>query len=259
MKNASYNSTIFLFILFTLSVKVFSQASLRFSYHKFGNEKGDTIPYRLLFPDYDTLRRYPLVIFLHGSGERGKDNEAQLKWGVMNFATDQVMAMHPAFVIAPQCPLDDDWSNFDENEKSREIILRPQPTRSMMLVIGLIRHLVKTFAVDTNRIYITGLSSGGYGTFDAIQRFPHLFAAAVPICGGGDASKANLIAHIPIWIFHGSEDLGVNTMNSVDMEEALIKSGGHPGLTLYPGVGHFAWLAAYSDPIVINWIFRQYK
>ena len=237
----------------------FAQSSSRFSFNKYTNGKGDTLNYRMLFPDYDTLRKYPLVIFLHGSGECGKDNEAQLKWGVMNFATDQAMVMHPAFVIAPQCPENQDWSDFSENTRTRELRLQPSPSKPMQLLIELVHRLIKTFSVDTTRIYITGLSMGGYGTFDAIERYPHLFAAAVPVCGGGDVSRAASIAHIPVWIFHGSEDSGVNALYALDMTEALTNAGAHPGLTFYPGVGHFSWLAAYSDPLMMEWLFRQHK
>lgn len=261
MKNSVLKSVLLSLTLCCLSGSnpTTAQSSSRFSYNKFFNGKGDTLNYRFLFPDYDTLQKYPLVIFLHGSGERGNDNEAQLKWGVMNFATDQAMAMHPAFVVAPQCPENQDWSNFDENEKTREIRLRPSPSKPMELVIELIHELVKTFSVDTNRIYITGLSMGGYGTYDALERYPRLFSAAVPVCGGGDVSKAASIAHIPIWIFHGSEDSAVNPLYSLDMITALTEAGSHAGLTFYPGTGHFSWLAAYSDPLMMEWLFKHLK
>jgi predicted peptidase len=261
MKKYSVKSIVLIVSIcwFTGSNGILAQSSSRFSIHKYISEQGDTLNYRLLFPDYDTIQRYPLIIFLHGSGERGSDNEAQLKWGVMNFATDQAMSAHPAFVIAPQCPSNQSWSNFYENEKTREILLQPSPSKPMALVVELIRQLIKTYSVDTNRIYITGLSMGGYGTFDAIERYPRLFAAAVPVCGGGDVSKAASIAHIPMWIFHGSEDPGVNPLYSIDMISALTKAGSHAGLTYYPGVGHFAWLAAYSDPLMMEWLFRQHK
>lgn len=234
-----------------------AQSSSRWSREKYVNTEGDTLNYRLLYPDYNLSRKYPLVIFLHGSGERGNDNEAQLKWGVANFSTDRMMALHPAIVIAPQCPGNQDWCNFDEQAG----VMDPgsDPTRPMALVIELIHQCMKTMPVDTDRVYITGLSSGGFGTFDAITRHPHLFAAAVPVCGGGDASRASSIAHIPIWIFHGSEDPGVPPGLSIDMANALIKAGAHPGLTLYPGVGHFSWLQAYSDPVMIEWLFSQHK
>ena len=216
---------------------------------------GDTLNYRMLFPDADTMRKYPLVIFLHGSGERGSDNEAQLKWGVQNFATDKNMVLHPAIVIAPQCPEHQSWSNFSRADMK----LQSTPTKPMELLIALIKEISSKMPIDTNRIYITGLSMGGYGTYDAIERYPNLFAAAVPVCGGGDISLAPTIAHIPIWMFHGAEDPAVKTIYSVEMNEALIKAGAHPGLTIYPETGHFSWLAAYSDEHMMEWLFKQHK
>lgn len=260
MKNSEIRLGVLLLSFFCYLTTNFTYAQVsRFDYNKYINDKGDTLNYRLLYPDYDTLRKYPLVIFLHGSGERGNDNESQLKWGVMNFATDQAMIMHPAFVIAPQCPKNIGWSNFKKDEKTNEIHLLPTPSQPMALVIQLIHQLYKKFPIDTNRIYITGLSMGGFGTFDAIERYPNLFAAAVPVCGGGDISKASSIAHIPIWIFHGAEDSAVDSKLSLNMVEALTKAGAHPGFTQYPEVGHFSWLAAYSDQLMIEWMFRQHK
>ncbi len=244
--------------LFCVSIQLTFSQSIKFSFNKYG-ERGDTLNYRLLFPDADTMRKYPLVIFLHGSGERGSDNEAQLKWGVMNFATDQNMIQHPAIVIAPQCPEKQSWSNFSRGKSSSDIRLQPTPTKPMELLIGLIHQLVKSMPIDSNRIYITGLSMGGFGTYDAIERYPGLFAAAVPVCGGGDISRAASIAHLPIWIFHGAEDPAVNPVFSMDMFEALTKAGAHPGFTQYPEVGHFSWLGAYSDQLMIEWLFRQHK
>lgn len=241
-------------ILFFICHTASAQLSSRFSRNRFidGN---DTLNYRMLYPDANALRKYPLVIFLHGSGERGSDNEAQLKWGVMNFATDENMMRYPALVIAPQCPENSGWSNF----LRKEMKLDPVPAKPMQLLIKLIQQLVKTMPVDTSRIYITGLSMGGYGTYDAIERYPHLFAAAVPVCGAGDTSRAAGIAHIPIWIFHGAEDPVVDPRFSLDMFTALVKAGAHPGFTSYPETGHFSWLAAYSDPLLLQWLFRQHK
>ena len=252
-------TTLLLLLIFcSVSLSITHAQVSRFSYEKFIT-KGDTLNYRQLFPDADTLRKYPLVIFLHGSGERGNDNEAQLKWGVVNFAEDQNMIMHPAFVIAPQCPASQSWSSFSDNKIIDKMRLQPLPSKPMELLIGLIHKLMKNPAVDTNRIYITGLSMGGFGTFDAIERYPDLFAAAVPVCGGGDVSRAASIAHIPMWIFHGAEDPAVNPLFSIDMATALTKAGAHPGLTLYPEVGHFSWLGAYIDKQMIEWLFRQHK
>lgn len=234
--------------------KLSSQSSL-FSFERYVNDIGDTLLYRMLMSDYDTIRKYPLVVFLHGSGERGDDNEAQLKWGVMNFASDDHMKMHPSIVIVPQCPENMRWGNISYDDNS----LQPSPTEPMKLVIELIHQTIKNMPVDTNRIYITGLSMGGFGTFDAITRHPNLFAAAVPVCGGGDVSKASSIAHIPIWIFHGALDSGVDPVLSQNMVVALTKAGAHPGFTQYPETGHFSWIAAYSDPMMMDWLYRQRK
>jgi len=252
-----YITSLLAFVFCINSQAIFSQ-SLRFSYNKY-IDNGDTLQYRMLYPDSDTLRKYPLVIFLHGSGERGNDNEAQLKWGVTNFATDQNMMLHPALVIAPQCPGKMSWSNFSGDKNSTEMHLQSTPTKPMALLIGLIHQLIKTMPVDSNRIYITGLSMGGYGTYDAIERYPNLFAAAVPVCGGGDVSKVASIKNIPIWIVHGAEDPAVNPVYSLDMLRALTTAGAHPGFTQYPEVGHFSWLGAYSDPLIMEWLFRQRK
>jgi predicted peptidase len=157
----------------------------------------------MLFPDANRQRKYPLIIFLHGSGERGSDNDAQLKWGVMNFATDQNMLAHPAIVIAPQCPEHQTWSSVTRDKSGNGMTLNAEPSMPMHLLIALIRKLETTMPVDTNRIYITGLSMGGYGTYDALERYPNLFAAAVPVCGAGDTSRAASIAHVPMWIFLG--------------------------------------------------------
>lgn len=251
---------LFFVVLFAFVLNESDAQESRFSYNTYTNGKGDTLKYRMLFPDADTMRKYPLVIFLHGSGERGSDNDAQLKWGVMNFATDQMMAMHPAFVIAPQCPENMAWSNFSGRSKgSTDMHLEATPSKPMELVIGLIHEMMKNKSIDTNRIYITGLSMGGFGTYDAIERYPNLFAAAMPVCGGGDISKAETIAHIPIWNFHGIEDPAVDPMYSVAMMNALLKAGAHPAFTFYPETGHFSWIAAYSDAHAMEWLFRQHK
>jgi len=249
---------IFLLLCVCFSISNSSAQSNRFSFEKFIGKDGAALNYRLLSPDYNTTRKFPLIVFLHGSGERGSDNKSQLKWGVLNLATDEALSLHPAFVIAPQCPKNEQWANYKENKKTREFNMDSVPSRTMTVLIDLINHFVKTHAIDRNRIYITGLSMGGYGTYDAIERYPNLFAAAVPVCGAGDSSNAESIAHISMWIFHGAEDPAVNSLYSLDMLNALVKAGAHPGFTQYPEVGHFSWLEAYSDKQMMNWLFRQH-
>jgi predicted peptidase len=245
-----------LLCLFCLST-AFAQQSL-WSKETYKNAKGDSLLYRLLFPDYNTVRKLPLVIFLHGSGERGNDNEAQLKWGAANFATDKNLMLHPAFVIAPQCPDNASWDNVSR-ENEDKISFAATPSKTMAILKELIDETIKKLPVDTNRIYITGLSMGGFGTFDAISRYPNLFAAALPVCGGGDLSKVPSIKHIPMWIVTGAEDSAVSPVFSIEMTRALQKAGAHPGFTQYPEVGHFSWIMAYSDPLIMEWLFRQRK
>ena len=155
MKNTK-SKILLCFFLFVTVISSFSQPSL-FSYEKFINGK-DTLKYRQLFPDANSFRKYPLVVFLHGSGERGKDNDAQLKWGVMNFAVEQTMMKYPAFVIAPQCPVNMNWANITMNRSTREVRLEKDPSKPMELVIALINKMINELPIDKNRIYITGLS-----------------------------------------------------------------------------------------------------
>lgn len=256
MKSLRSSSSALLTVLIFLGSinNSFSQSSV-FSFEKYINDSGDTLNYRQLTSDYNPSKKYPLVIFLHGSGERGDDNESQLKWGVKNFASDQNMKMHAPIVIAPQCPKNMRW----ENISYEDMRLQSSPTKPMKLIIELINQAIIKLPVDTNRIYITGLSMGGFGVFDAISRYPNLFAAAVPICGGGDISKAQSISHIPIWIFHGAQDTVVSPVLSQNMVEALSKAGAQPGFTQYPDVGHFSFIATYSDPMMMEWLFKQRK
>ena len=206
-----------------------------------------------MISDHSPKGHYPLVVFLHGMGERGTDNEAQLKWGVMNFATDHIMGIYKPVVIAPQCPPDATWENLLGGADNSD------PTRPMALLKELLDKIIKDPTIDTNRVYITGLSMGGYGTFDALTRYPDLFAAAVPVCGGGDISKVEKISHIPIWIYHGALDDIVPVERSIDMYRALIASASKPGLTIYPETGHFAWIPAYQDQKMMAWLFSQIK
>ncbi len=231
----------------------------RFSYEQYISKSKDTLKYRMLWPDASADRKFPLVIFLHGSGERGTDNSAQLKWGALSFASDQMMLAHPAIVIAPQCPPDQLWSNLRDGKSVLELLLQPTPSKPTRILLEMIDSLKYKLPVDTNRIYITGLSMGGYGVYDIIERRPDLFAAAVPVCGGGDTSIAKSIAHIPMWIFHGAEDPVVPVVFSTNMVKALTNAGAHPGYTQYPEVGHFSWLGAYSDLQLFEWMFRQRK
>jgi predicted peptidase len=219
--------------------------------------KGEKLSYRLLKPkDYDPKTSYPLVLFLHGAGERGSDNLAQLKHGMADFAGDEAREKHAAFVVAPQCPAGQQWVAVPFGSVTHTMPEQPAP--GLRMALELVEHaLPKEFNIDKRRLYVTGLSMGGFGTWDAVQRRPDLFAAAIPICGGGDTAQAKRIAVLPIWVFHGDRDTAVKTERSRDMVEALKAAGGSPMYTEYPNTGHDSWSATYKNPEVHAWLFRQ--
>lgn len=232
----------------------------RFEAKKYESSRGNILPYRLLKPKaIDRLWNYPLVLLLHGIGERGEDNKAQLKWGAKEFATDENMEKYPCFVVVPQCPISDFWASA-LRDLSKDFKMSEEPTQALKMTLDLVVALQDEFPqIDSNRLYITGLSMGGFGTWDAIQRYPDMFAAAVPICGGGDVSKADLLTKIPIWVFHGAEDRLVDPKWSRNMIDAIKTAGGNPKYIEYPDVGHHSWVPAYSDPELFDWLFNQKK
>jgi predicted peptidase len=219
----------------------------------FRGSAGGALPYRLYRPKgHDSGAKFPLLLFLHGAGERGDDNAAQLKHGIRQFLAQQ--DKNPCFIVAPQCPKNVWWSALRRGEMPQ---LQEKPTEPMALTIELVDALRKELPLDETRLYVTGLSMGGYGTWDLLCRRPELFAAGVPVCGGGDPSKAALIAKVPQWIFHGDKDTAVPVDFSRAMAEALKKAGGEPKYTEYPGVGHNSWDKAYGDPELYAWLFAQ--
>ena len=375
-----------------------------FEARQYKDADGNVLNYRLYKPkDYDANRKYPLILFLHGAGERGSNNSAQVR-DALHWARDEVQKESPCFIVAPQCPsappalqlygnrkdFDQTYNNYGEsagqwktyslplnklptgeqawltlinaankNAKSpadgefrniriyedgasgQAIDLRKldfshragngkmavsddgstvtlsgdvrikapfaytvtpksviefdfrstqegqvhaigldndeffdsrwanmdwsakkgaagkNPSTPMRLTLEVLAGLQKEFDLDENRLYITGLSMGGYGTWDVIWRHPKMFAAAVPVCGGGDESKAELIKDIPIWCFHGGADPVVPTDRSRNMIKAIKAAGGTPKYTEYPGVGHNSWDRAYSEPELPKWLFSQ--
>lgn len=230
-------------------------ADERFETRIFKSEQG-SLPYRLLRPkNYDAGRSYPLVIFYHGAGERGDDNVEQLVHGMNDFASDDIMAKYPCFVVAPQCPNGDQWVDVPWSADSHK--MPEKPTEPMRLSLELITSLQSEFSIDASRLYVTGLSMGGFGTWDAIQRYPNRFAAAVPICGGGDTEFAKQLLHVPIWAFHGEADTAVKPLRSRDMIAAIKAAGGSPKYTEYPGVGHNSWAATYANREMYAWLFSQ--
>jgi len=224
------------------------------------NAEGETLPYRLSVPrNYDPAKKYPLVLFLHGAGERGNDNEAQLKHaGVLRLVSDEVAAKHPCFLVAPQCPTGDTWGGLPRGRKS-DFKASDQPGKAMRLTMALLDALDKEYSIDPARRYVTGLSMGGFGSFDLCARRPKDIAAAMPICGGGDTSKAKDMREIAFWVFHGGADPVVSPALSQKMVEALKEAGAKVKYTEYPGVGHDSWTPAYKEPELVEWLFGQHR
>lgn len=219
---------------------------------------GYKLPYRLLRPkDYDAGKKYPLVIFLHGAGERGSDNEKQLVHGMKDFASDDVMEKYPAFVMAPQCPAEEAWGGISRLAKNPTPPDRLAPALAATLKAA--EGLRSEFSIDDKRIYITGLSMGGYGSWAALTHRPELFAGAVIICGGGQPASVAKFKHVPVWAFHGDQDKVVPPEQSREMVEALKAAGASPKYTEYPGVGHNSWAATYANRDVYAWLFAQRK
>ncbi len=221
-------------------------------------EDGGKLPYRLLRPiDYDAKQKYPLVLFLHGAGERGDDNALQLLHGGRNFIEEGFRKRHPAFIAAPQCPADKKWVDVPWDAQSHKA--PPEPSPTMKQVFGMLAALQKEFSIDPGRTYVVGLSMGGYGTWDVAQRRPEMVAAAVPICGGGDPEYAERMQAMPVWAFHGAADELVPPSRSRDMITALEAVGGRPIYTEYEGVQHDCWTRTFDNRLMWDWLFAQHK
>jgi len=239
-----------------LSAPLFAQTAAELTTPEvFQNAEGEKLNYRLYVPAHlPEGKKVPLVLFLHGAGERGDDNVAQLKHGVTDIIRF-TQTNGPAILIVPQCPNGRKWVEVDWSAASHT--MPPTPSISMKLALQLLREKMAKLPVDPARVYVTGVSMGGYGTWDAIEREPDLFAAAIPVCGGGDATRAESIKRVPIWTFHGDKDGAVPVGRSRDMVKALKACGGNIQYREYAGAGHDVWTPTYADPSVLAWLFEQ--
>ena len=185
--------------------------------------------------DYDQKDSWPLLLFLHGAGERGDNLDLVKTHGLPKLIA--AGKQFPFIVVSPQCPNGRWW----------------QPVE----LATLIDEIVENYKVDQDRIYLTGLSMGGFGTWSLAAYQANRFAAIVPICGGGEVYWAETLAHIPAWVFHGAKDPAVPPERSKQMVEALKKKGGNPKLTIYPEAGHDSWTQAYNTPELYEWLLQQ--
>ena len=185
--------------------------------------------------DDDRAKRWPLVLFLHGAGERGGELELVKKHGLPKRVEQG--EEFPFVMIAPQCPLGEWWNVF--------------------ALEALIEQIAREERIDRDRIYLTGLSMGGFGTWALAIRHPERYAAILPICGGGERQLARVLRDVPIWAFHGDSDEVVPVERSQEMIDAIKKAGGSPRLTVYPGVKHDSWTATYENPEIYEWLLSH--
>lgn len=254
-----------IFVLFFLQSQGLAQTDLYEKQYFVNGE--DTLPLRILTPkNFSFQKKYPLVIVLHGAGERGNDNEKQLVWGGSLFLDSVNRINFPAIVVFPQCPENMWWSPLQRGVEPKDTLgnFRVQSslpiTKPLQLVLNFIDTLITAGRVDPKRIYVGGLSMGGMGTFDLIARRPNLVAAAFPICGAGDPTMITKTRKtLPIWIFHGEDDTVVPAANSRLMVNLLKNQLPPVKYSEYPGVGHDSWRNAFAEPGLLPWLFAQRK
>lgn len=188
--------------------------------------------------DYDASKKYPLVFFLHGAGERGNDLDAASRHGYMKHVREKG-AEYPFIFIAPQCPLDKYWGCYTES------------------LLAFIDHICSILPIDEDRIYLTGLSMGGTGTWMLSMAAPERFAAIAPICGSGIYWHGRVLAKTPIFVYHGDCDDAVPIQNSIEMIKSVNKHGGNAQIKILYGVGHDAWNAAYDGDELYTWMLSH--
>ncbi|MEI6082813.1 MAG: PHB depolymerase family esterase [Verrucomicrobiota bacterium] len=188
-------------------------------------------------PEYasDRKKRWPVLLFLHGAGERGNNLELVKSHGPAKLIKQG--QEFPFIVVSPQCPTGEWW-------------------RAEVLA-ALLDEIESRYRVDKRRIYVTGLSMGGYGTWALALTYPHRFAAIAPICGGGHWWTTPRIKHLPTWVFHGTKDSVVPFKRSKEMVDALRQAGGNVRFTRYPGVDHDSWTATYANPKLYEWFLQH--
>lgn len=261
--DSNMKKTIFPFLLLCLTGQCFTQDLGAYEKHVLV-QGPDSLPYRVLMPlNYDSSKKYPVVFFLHGAGERGGDNESQLIHGARLFLQEDLRKKYPAIVIFPQCPRPDYWSNVlrDHGPGSRDFIFLPggTPTRAMEMLQQLVGLVLNAYPVKKDQVYAGGLSMGGMGTFELVRRTPGVFAAAFPICGGAHPATAAAMKNLDWWVFHGAKDDVVPPQHSRMMVDALKAAGAPVKFTLYPEANHNSWDSAFAEPELFAWLFSKRK
>lgn len=224
------------------------------------SDEGEHLLYRQYKPDVEEGKKYPLLVFLHGYGERGTDNTKQLRHAADDIIKYLESHDQPAFFILPQCPPDMRWVRYVKPVTNPPHRMDRYPTLPLQMVEKLIESKIEELPIDPRRVYVAGLSMGGFATWELLSRRPGLFAAGIPICGGGDPAKASQCKDVPIWAFHGGADGVVVPAYSTMMIEALKKAGARKvKYTEYPEVGHDSWTETCRNVEVLDWLFGQVR
>ena len=236
------------------------------NYNKGTYVKGnDSIHYQVLLPEnFDESQKYPLLIFLHGSGERGSDNEKQLTHGGKLFLDSALRRKFPAIVVFPQCPENDRWTAVERipGEKGKNAFAFKKggkPTATMQALVKMTDDFLKRPFVDRKQVYVGGLSMGGMGTYELLRRKPKTFAAAFAICGGDNLANVKRYKHVPLWIFHGGKDDVVSPELSKEIADHLKVIGKEVKFTLYADDNHNSWDSAFAEPQLLPWLFSHKK
>lgn len=226
---------------------------------------GNVLPYRILYPaNYDKNKKYPLLLFLHGAGERGKDNEKQLIHGSKLFITEENRKNFPAIVVFPQCPQESFWAVMKTDQTKqppvRTFDYTVEPNWPLAAANELVKKLSNEEGVDKKQVFISGLSMGGMGTFESVYRYPGMYAAALPICGGGDVNHYDKrVTKTAFWVFHGAADAVVNVKLSQEMVAKLKSLKAEVKYSEYPGVNHNSWDNAFAEKDYLNWMLSHKK
>jgi predicted peptidase len=216
----------------------------------------DKLNYNQHLYNRDEKGKPAILIFLHGIGERGDDNLAQNRLAVTEIVKNIRDNKRKVLLITCQCPSSELWAPLHRGGAAAA--LQPLPSKCTGLIPDLVEAKIKEIDADPDRVYITGQSMGGYGTWDIICRRPDLFAAAVPVCGGGDPKQAPVLKEMAIWIYHGDKDTLVPTVLSREMIKALQDAGSKRAkYKECPGVEHNCWETTYNDPEMYKWLFEQ--
>lgn len=253
-------------ILLLIQLPFFSNAQDYSTYQKkWMVQGGDTLPYRVLMPEkFDSTKKYPVIFFLHGAGERGNDNQKQLTHGAKLFLQDSIRKSLPAIVIFPQCSREDYWSNVlrthgDGDQRTFTFLEDGPQTRAMEMLQELVTYVIQNYPVQKTQMYVGGLSMGGMGTYELVRRMPNTFAAAFAICGGADPATAKQMKDVSWWIFHGLKDDVVPPVHSENMVKALMAQRARVRYKFFPNANHNSWDSAFAEPELLPWLFKQHR